>query len=295
MYILDTNAFYNIATDTFSQHVARLCEKGSDGSLELRFSPITIIELESRLAREPERFEQFKKSAQILLRAKAQSLPDPEQRMNEILLDSHVAPDSYKVWDEHLKTIARAQDIDELRGGYDDHITGTKRAIVIEETCRSREEYEEDFVDEMHKLAVRFNPRYEKQCLRSKPARLTKEECAALKTFLVSEEWLNEFRDMLGERGKAPVPTDPGRRGVFDDKTAYFRRGYEWVIQRLFCDGRHVSRKHKNDYNDMHLLLHVNDFTGDTIVTSDAKKSVLADVGKAKVITLATFAAQNLA
>jgi hypothetical protein len=277
-YIFDTNVLYDLATVEYRDAADRLCERGRAGHLAVRFTPIAVIEIASRLHRDPAMFGQLKLAARLMIDCGAKCLPDPEQRMREILHDGDVARQLYSHWDDIMETLSRAPTQEEFSRGFNDIATATRRAVDIEHVHRYREEYERQFTVDLTVLATHFNHRYDRQAARGRPTRLTPEQQNALNQFLASPEWSEAFHAVFAARAEAPLPNDAGRLGVIDEKTAPFKAGYEWLLREVFCDGRHVNFDDKNDYNDMHLLLYVNRFADDVLVSSD--EGVILEIGE---------------
>jgi hypothetical protein len=71
-----------------------------------------------------------------------------------------------------------------------------------------------------------------------------------------------------------------------------FRAGYEELARRIFRGGTRPNLNRKNDYNDLHQLVYVNEFNQDVVVSTDG---FLTDVGAptGRVIAYADFLAQE--
>lgn len=295
MFIFDTNAFYDLATEPFRGAADMLQERGRSGTLELKFTPLAIIEIVDRLKRDPARFDQLKRGATIMHEAGAKSLPDPELRMAEIVLDGTAGRDRYSVWNDILHTLMTAPDAANLEQGFDDYTTGTRRSVDVTHMSQFRESTEEDYVNELADLVRNFNPRYDRQVARGRAARVAPPDAAGLEAFLGGGQWTTIFRQILEDRGGFVVPTDPGKVGVIDRKAALFKAGYEWLLRKVFVDGRHVTEERKNDYNDLHLLLYVNEFApADVVVSSD--EGVILSVARpsTRAMTLRDFVSGTL-
>lgn len=289
MYILDTNAAYYLADParTSPDQLARLHEKAASGRLDVGLPPITVLELSSRIVEQPAWFERVKSAAVAVLELRPAPLPDPEQRMREILENVDLARQTYQHWSLILQTIASAPTAAELQSGFDDYATATRRSANVVHLATYREDYEKQYVDDMLKLVREVNPKYDQQVIRNHMAKLPASEQDALRSFFHSPEWTGAFLAMLAYRGGTGViPRDEGKLAVVVQKVRYFRLAYESLGISMFCNGARPNLKRKNDYNDIHQLLYVNDFTSDVLVSEDAAVSA---AGAAKVMTFTDF------
>jgi hypothetical protein len=248
------------------------------------------MELATRIVEEPSWFDRIKHSASTILEFKPSPLPDPEQRMREIVNDIDVARQSYDHWRQIVETIARAADPKSLQSGFDDFTTASHRSANVLHLATYRETYEQQYVSDMLHIARALNPRYDDQVLRGNMTKLPASEQAALRQFFDSTEWTDAFLTMLTKRGGTEiVPTDSGKVAVILAKAKYFKLAYEALGLSMFCDGARPNLKRKNDYNDIHQLLYVNDYSGDVLVSEDG--GTVATVGgpNGKVLTFRRF------
>lgn len=304
MYIFDTNAAYYLTDRTFTttEQLARLHELAEANQLQIGLPPITVLELASRIGEEPNWFARVKETAAALMNLKPTPLPDPEQRMREITENIELARQSYQHWLQLIDTIARAPDLDRLRTGFDDYATATRRSGNVAHIATYRASYEKQYVDDMLQLVKQINPEYDTQLLREETTgkqvvtSLPQNEQDALRAFFSSPEWIAMFVATLASRGgSGVVPTDQGKLSVILKKAAYYRRAYESLCISMFCDGRRPSLKRKNDYNDIHQLLYVNEFAdGDQVVSEDDGPCRRAGQADGKVITYKEFLAAVL-
>jgi hypothetical protein len=301
MYIFDTNAAYYLTDRTFTtnEQLARLHELAEAKKLQIGVPPVTVLELASRIGEEPTWFTRVKETATALMNLKPKPLPDPEQRMREITENIDLARQSYQHWLQLLDTIARAPDLDRLQTGFDDYATATHRSGNVVYVATYRERYEEQYVRDMLHLVKQINPRYDAQLLREETTgkqvvtSLPQREQHALRTFFSSPEWTAMFVAILASRGGSGVmPKDQGTLSVILKKAAYYQRAYEDLCISMFCNGRRPSLKHKNDYNDIHQLLYINEFAvDDKVVSEDDGPCRRAGQADGKVITYKEFLA----
>ena len=292
MYILDTNAaYYLVNTDwTEKRQLALLQEKAADGRLKVALPPITVLELCSRIVEEPSWFEHVRAAARAVLDLKPATLPDPEQRMREITENVDLARQAYEHWLLILQTVAAAPDAGSLQWGFDDYATATHRSTDVARIAKYREDYEKQYIEDMLKVARQINPKYDDQVLRGKETRLPTSEQEALRKFFASGEWTGVFVTMLAYRGGTGVlPSDEGQLAVVVKKAKYFKMAYERLGLSMFCDGARPILKRKNDYNDIHQLLYVNDFTADVLVSEDSGAVTKAGGPTGKVIPFTEF------
>lgn len=292
MYVLDTNAVYYLTDPSWTtpERLARLQKRATEKDFDVAFSPITVLELASRIAEDPPWFARVQASVQALLSLAPSPLPDPEQRMREITEGIELPRQSYQHWQLLLETIARAPDSAALQHGYDDYTSLTRRSGNVAHIATYRAQYEQEYVRDMLELVRRFNPRYDDQVLRGKAAILPKSEQAALLEFFKSPEWNALFVATLAYRGgSGTVPTDAGKLAVVAHKCRYYQQAYEALTISMFCDGARPNLKRKNDYNDIHQLLYVDDFTQNILVSEDT--GVISKVGSplGKVISFGAF------
>jgi predicted nucleic acid-binding protein len=301
MYIFDTNAAYYLTDRTFTttEQLARLHELAEANQLQIGLPPVTVLELASRIGEQPDWFPRVKETAAALMTLKPTPLPDPEQRMREITENIELARQSYQHWLQLLDTIARAPDLDRLNAGFDDYATATHRSGNVIYVAKYRASYEEQYVRDMLQLVKQINPRYDAQLLREETTgkqvvtSLPKNEQDSLRAFFGSPEWTAMFVATLASRGGSGVmPTEQGTLSVVLKKAAYYQRAYESLCIDTFCAGRRPSLKRKNDYNDIHQLLYVNEFAnGDKIVSEDDGPCRRAGQADGKVITYREFLA----
>jgi hypothetical protein len=116
----------------------------------------------------------------------------------------------------------------------------------------------------------------------------------ALHTFFGTPEWATVFLTTMATRVGVSLTTDTGKLGLILKHVAYFRTGYESLGISMFCNGRHQNMKRKNDYNDIHQLLYINEFTTDLLVSDDDSGAITAAAKRdGKVITLGEFLARE--
>lgn len=292
MFILDTNAVYYLVNLewTSPEQLARLQQKAHDGLLKIGLPPVTVMELATRIVEEPARFTDINSAAKALIDLRPTTLPDPEQRMREIVENVDLARQSYEHWFQIIETIARAPDLENLQRGFDDYTTATRRSANVIHLATYREDYERQYVSDMVKVVREINPNYDAQILKDKTTRLPAKEQDALRTFFASNEWTDAFVSLLAFRGGTGViPTDSGKLAVILAKAKYFKLGYESLGVSMFCDGARPNLKRKNDYNDIHQLLYVNDYTTDILVSEDGGAIARAASSSGKAITFKQF------
>lgn len=289
MYILDTNFIYYISDDNkvSEEQLNNIRRKADHRKIKFGIPPVSVIEILSRLYEEPSLFEKIKKSCEIVLSFKPKSIPDPNEMMIRILKNEILELVNGTInWNHYLKTITLAKDFSELNGKIVALGSGVSREIKLEMISDFRQEYETDYIKEMVSLAKRFNPDFDRQSLLEKPTKLSSTEQVALNTFLNTTDWTSEIRNLVSTRAKRVLPRD---LSTIDSRIKYFRLGYEYLIKKMFCNGAYPNLKKKNDYNDLHQLIYVNDQTRDQIISDD--KGVLQTIGKSsgKVISLSDF------
>jgi predicted nucleic acid-binding protein len=298
MYILDTNAVYYLINSAWTspEQLARLQQKAHDGLLKIGLPPVTVMELATRIVEEPSWFDQIKSATLALIDLCPTTLPDPEQRMREIVEDINLARQSYEHWYQIIATIARAPDLESLQRGFDDYATATHRSANVIHVATYREDYERQYVRDMVKVVREFNPNYDDQILKNKTTKLPQSEQNALRTFFASTEWTDTFVALLASRGGSGViPTDPGKLAVILAKAKYFKLGYETLGLSMFCDGARPNLKRKNDYNDIHQLLYVNEYTTDVLVSEDGGVIEKSASSSGKSITFKQFLSSEAA
>lgn len=297
MYILDTNVFYDFADPcrVDPETLAQVQQRAEDGLFSVAYTPITAIELVSRIKDQPEYFDIVKKGIQSVLDMRAVCLPGPELRMAEIIADNHIQHSMYKSWAEMMYTIARATDRASLIKGFDDFTTLTRRQMLEEWMSSFREDYEKSYIDTLLRVAKQINPKYEKQLQKKKTTKISRPEQDALNQFLNSSKWESEVLAVIAHRSKIPLPTDRAALCIVLHKIKYFKQGYENLIRRVFCDGYQPDMKKKNDYNDMHLFLYLDDFYPHVLVTSETQLKEWVDNSQRKIINMAEFIAETMA
>lgn len=294
MYIFDTNPIYYLADPSKIRpdQYNKLRKKSTRCGITIGIPAVSAIELITRIYNDPSKFNDIKKSCELLFELKTRSMPDPTEMTERIVkCERNLLSSGGFNWNNILKTISKAPSLQDLKNGFVIPGSGVIRKIDFSIIDNFRASYESSYVNEMTLLATAFNSNYSHQIALNQPTKLSKSEQAGLIAFLSSNEWHDAFRNILEYRSNRILPTDPAKLTQIDERSRYFKLGYMYLIKKMFCDGTRPSLKNKNDYNDVHQLLYINDLTSDVIVTDD--QGVLTKVGAAnsKVITFSDFLA----
>lgn len=281
MYILDTNAIRYLVNPMFTtdEQRARLLERAAADELRIRYTPIANIELVSQLEEDPACFESVRGAVRVLLDLRADVLPDFEHRMWEIVADSAIPRSMYEFWHEMMECLANAPSLAALKAGYDDYKTGHRRQVHTKFLADFRANYEADYMRQWRRVLQQIVPDFDARVADGHHTRLERDEVAKLQQFLDGPEWHAIMLDIIAFRGKKPLPTKSYEIGTILRKIAFFQSGFEWLVRQSAKAGlRPDVERRKNDYNDIHLLLYVNEFTDDVLVSQDkefAKKVTL--------------------
>ncbi len=291
MYILDTNVFYDFVNPNRvdQKMLAQIQERAVDGLFCVAYSPITIIELASRIHDEPQWFDRVKNSIKAVLEMKAECLPDPESLMEEIVKDLRMPYAKHNHWRDVIYTISCATDRKSLINGFDDYGTCTRRQVYINFISNFRINYENFYIDSLLEVTKNLNPKYEYQIRKGKQTKFSKHEQNQLNQFLSSAEWERIFLDMIAYRSKSSLPVDRGARKIILRRINFFKQAYEYLLRNIFCDGYQPNMKKKNDFNDIHLFLYLDDFNTNVLVSSENKFKKMIDNSRKKVITVEEF------
>jgi len=291
-YILDTNPirYFTNRKFTTAKELEVLLERGSTGDLRLAYTPTANIELASQIEELPGQFEDIREAVRHLVDMNAEVLPDFEHRMTEIAIDGQIPSSMYAFWGEMMTCIQKAPDAKALRDGFDDLTTKTHRAVYTDFLADFRAQYEADYLASWSRVLNTIIPNFEDRVSAGKHTRLSKDEQAALETFLSSSEWDDTLLAIVAHRGKRLLPTADFEVATVRAKVKYFREGFEWLIRKSAADGlRPNTPKRKNDYNDIHLLLYINDYTADVLVSEDKEFTKKVSCLGTKVITYRDF------
>jgi hypothetical protein len=273
-YIIDTNIFYHLPelNVTNNSILLKLKERIDAGDMKIYYTPISIVEIGSRLEREPAMFASLKHACQILIDFKAYPLPDPDRKIFESLYGEKIPTHDLKLWEDYLYTISKAPDIKSLENGFEDYETFTKRWVNLKVTSEFRDQFEKDFINDLYKITVYLNPTFEKKLLANKNTRLNKEGRDSLDIFLNSKEWDNIFLSSLLYKIPPELLSGKNKLNYIWYKDIHYFTTYETLLKSIFFDGYIANIKKKNDRNDLDFLIYLNSDITNVLVSEDQNK-----------------------
>ncbi len=271
-YIFDTNAIRYLVNPSFTtpEQLARITARALNGSLQIMYTPIATIELVSQIEEDPACFVAVRDAVQALFALNAKALPDFEHRMWEIVADLAIPHVMYDCWPQIMECIANASSLSELKAGYKDYKTGYFRQIHTKFLADFRADYEEDYSQTWRDVLILIVPEFDQRVKSGRNTRLSRDELGRLDQFLASAEWQASLLDIISFRGKKPLPALDHEVETIRRKISYFQAGFEWIVRQSAQTGlRPDLKRRKNDYNDIHLLLYINEFSKSVLVSQD--------------------------
>lgn len=267
--ILDTNAIYYLDSKLSAAEFEKIEQKIKRSELKIYISPITVIEMTSRLKEKPADFKKVQDAIKKLFLLSPSFLPDPEQQLTEYVLNSKIAENDYKHWKEIFYTIKVATSITALETGFDDHSTQTKRSVDLTKIYTIRKEYESFYVSDMETPLKTIIPDFEIKIAKNKNTRLPKDKVYDFKKYLESSNWINQLKLMLIARTLLPLPNDATEIQNIFEKIHFFKKSYEDLFIKIFEDGYIPNMKRKNDFNDWHFNVYFNNSNDYIFITSE--------------------------
>lgn len=267
--IFDTNAVYYLDSKLSKAAFEKLILKVSNGELTVFISPITVIEMTSRLKENPSDFNKVQDAIKKLFELNPTFLPDPEQQLAEYVSNSKIDANEYKHWKEIFYTIKIAPTVAKLETGFDYISTFTKRSVNLTRLHSFRKTYEDYYVLDMETPLKSIITDFDIKIARGKNTRLPKDKIADFKKYLKSNNWTDQIKLMLINRTLLPLPNDKKEIEKVFDKISFFRKSYEDLFIKVFEDGYIPNVKKKNDYNDWHFNVYFNDDNDYVFITSE--------------------------
>lgn len=267
--IFDTNAVYYLDSELTPTDFKKLVEKVQKGLLKVHITPITVIEMTSRLKENPSDFKKVQKAIQKLYELKPIFLPNPEQQLGEYILDFKIDKKYFNQWNEVFYSIKIAKNLNELETGFDDLVSHTRRSVNITHIFNFRKEYEALYISDMQIPLKAIIPNFDLKVSVKKNTRLDKTKIVEFEKYLKSKNWSNLIKLMLLERTLLPLPTEQKDIDIIFGKIKYFKNAYENLLRKIFTEGLLPNLKRKNDYNDWHFMVYFNDDNDFVFITSE--------------------------
>jgi len=267
--IFDTNPIYYLESKLTDTELKKLQEKVINEELKVFISPISVIEMGSRLKKTSSDFKKVQTSIRNLITLNPVFLPDPELQLVEYVLNLTISENEYRHWKETFYTIKVAPNVTELELGFDDLSTHTRRAVNLEHLHIFRNNYESCYVTDMEIPLKTIIENYDKKIAKRKSTRITKERIADFKKYLTSNNWTNQIKLILINRTDLPLPIDDAEIEELFKKIYFFRKAYEALFLKIFEEGYVPNAKKKNDYNDLHFNVYFHDMNDFIFITSE--------------------------
>ena len=261
MYIVDTNVVYYLGDPDRAPaaRIARLEGRAADGHLQLAYTPITAIELVTRIHEDPSAFTQVNRGVKSFMQLKPKHLCNPDQRVQEIIRDFAQPHRTTAMWHRIMTEIERATEPSDV-------------SSVKLKAVSLRKRYEKHHTESMMRYLEAWDPDCHNKLARGKSIRLTKDKQYKLEAFIGSDWWQRRFIEQTAASAGEQLPSDPVRLATIGKKLAYYRNGWELLMVAMAKQGLVPSAKHKNDRNDLYLLLYLTPYDGNILVTSEKRR-----------------------
>ena len=267
--IFDTNSVYYLDSMLSYDEFELFKEKSKTG-LHVFISPITAIEMASRLKEKPLDFSRVQQALKKLFDLNPSFLPDPELQLTEYVLDTKLDPKDYGPWREILYTIKVAPDVTALESGFDDLTTLTRRSVNISQIHSFRKKYETYYISDIETPLKLIIPGFSARIAKGKHTRLQKGRIADFEKYLLSPNWTAQIKIMLINRTLLPLPIEQVKIDKIFERIRYFKKAYENLFLKIFQEGYIPNMKKKNDYNDWHFNVYFHNANDFIFVTSES-------------------------
>jgi hypothetical protein len=265
--ILDTNAIYYLETKLSVFEFNILKNLVNLNKLQVYISPISVIEIASRIKNKFDDFTLIKKILTNLFLLNPIFLNDPEEQLREYFCN--IALDINWKWKEVLYSIKTANSVLEIENGFIDIINQTKRHVDLSYFAKAREDYEILYVQEIMSAIQKIIPEFTRKISKNKNTRLSKDNKKEFDNFLNSVNWSKLFEYILLQRANYPFPNNTKSKELILEKAYYFKIGYENLLKKIFYDGYIPNANKKNDYNDLHFTIYINKYNEYIFITNE--------------------------
>lgn len=270
--IFDTNSVYYLDNQNVLsiQSFNKLKDAVSTGKLRIYISPITVIEMASRIEDEKKGgFKKVKDALKKLMHLNPSFLLDPdEQLMNYYSSNINISTNTV-LWRNIIETIVKAKSKEQLLQGYVDMPTKTIRTVYSKRISDFRENYERNYINDMNLHVTRLIPGFAKKVSRQKVTRLPKIEKEVFKNYIQSENWNVNFYNGLASRVGYNLQLENNCYENLKEKLHFFKSSYEALLNRIFINGYIPNWGKKNDYNDLHFNVYFHDNNDFVFITSE--------------------------
>lgn len=291
MYLLDTNSIYYLSEEKRVNKVEfdTLLKKAKN--IDIYYSPINVIELITRVFSNPTIFKNIKEIVKKFLSLNPKLLVDPETQMYNYINQNYNTNENANNFSDMMRGLSKAENIKKLQYGYPDIHEGyikTKK-IRINEIDRERKIYEKNYIKDM-KLVLKsvsenFNSKYG---FKNNKIKLSNDDYSLFEQFLESNIWDSIFYENIERRVGTKFPNDFQNKSEIISKFTFFKKGYEQLLRHIFKSGYKPQKK--NDYNDLHQLIYLNNDNNLKLVTSDSSNPMFTyTLSKNKIITFQGF------
>lgn len=265
--IFDTNTVYYLDSKLSNSEFEIIKQKVKRKELYVFISPITVIEMTSRLKTNPKDFLKVQNAVKKLFLLDPIFLPDQEQQLIEYIETNKNKGYDLKSWRDIFETIKIAPSITKLESGFNEFSTMTVRSVNVNRISLLRDEYEKNYVSDMTNHLKRIIPDYEFKITKGKSIRLPKDKVDDFKQFLNSSIWLELFKFLLISKTRLPLPSNT--TDIFE-KIHFFKKSYENLLLKIVENGYIPNMKKKNDYNDCHFNVYFNNDNNFIFITSES-------------------------
>jgi hypothetical protein len=265
--IFDTNSIYYLDTtiQDKTNHLTdnefeTLKKNTENGNLNIFISPISVIEMSSRLISTPNDFNKVQNSLKKMFCLCPKFLPDPEQMFNEYMTNHYICEQNYAHWEKISELIKDATSISALQNSFPNG-----NGVNLKKISRFRDEYEKQYIEDMKNYVLIAIPNFDERRLKGSNTRLSKNELVKINNCLNSTNWINSLKLMLVERGQAKLDAI---ETTLLNKIYFFEKSYKKLLSHTFQQG-YQPQNNKNDYNDLHFNVYFNNDNDYIFITSE--------------------------
>jgi len=266
--IFDTNAVYYLESKLSNENFEKMNQMVEKNELTIFISPITVIEMTSRLKTQPNGFKKVQIALKKLMSLNPQFLPDPDQQLREYVSNSKSNKNDYKHWKEIVSSIILAPNVTKLESGFCDSLSN-RRVVNIDYLINFRKEYEEYYLSSINQVLEQIITDYNVKIDKGRNTRLPKDKISNFKKYLTSSDWIDQIKIMLVNRTEVQLPNNEVEIQIIFEKIYFLKKSYEDLFLKIFEEGYIPNKKKKNDYNDWHFNVYFNDFNDYIFITSE--------------------------
>lgn len=267
--IFDTNSIYYLESQLSLEEFNIIKSKVDKKELSIFVTPISIIEMVSRIVEKPEDFGWVKDSVKKLLELNPNFLPTPEDQLTEYVSNTPTDPMEIIAWKEIFISLSLAPNFDKLKNGFAVPSEGRIRSVDAQKIYEFRKNYESQYILDVETPLKLYINKFKEKVAKRTHTRLNKEKIPDFKRYINSIEWINIIKLMIINRTLRPLPEDEKEVQIVLKKVTFIKKSYEDFFLHIFQQGYRPNIKKKNDYNDWHFNFYFTDFNDYVFITSE--------------------------